>query len=277
MAQNLQLLKRRIRTSKNIAQIAKAMEMISASKIKRAQKTVESNKPYHERITDLTGTILGHANLSKFKHPFIQQNKSEKSLMFVISPDKGLCGSLNTNLAKVILEQDNKNMKYVSIGKKAQNFASRLDGEYLTGFNLGTTLPDYSLVFRLIEIINEEYVSGKVGSIKILYTQFNSIFAQEPIIKTILPIEVKTEKGELPFIFEPKTEEILVDLLPYYVEVVLYSCLIEAYTSEQAARMIAMGNAKNNALDIADYLTLSYNKSRQERITNELLSLSNNI
>ena len=277
MAQNLQQLKRRIKTATNIAQIAKAMEMISASKIKKAQKAVEANKPYSERVVNLTSNILNYVDLKKFKHAFIQKNDSEKSLIFVLSPDKGLAGSLTTNLFKQLLTIDSKDNKYVALGKKADLYSQRLSGEYLAGFNFGTTTPDYSVVYRLIEIINEEYLSGKVGSVKILYSKFNSIFSQEPILIPILPIEPQiTEDKDLPYLFEPDAVTMLEELLPYFIEVVLYSAVIEAYTSEQAARMVAMQNAKNNALDIADYLTLSYNKSRQERITNELLSLNNN-
>lgn len=277
MAQNLQLLKRRIKTSKNIAQIAKAMEMISASKIKKAQKTVENNKPYFEKITNLTKQILANADLSKFKHQYLEKKESDKTLLIVVSPDKGLCGSLNTNLFKKLLEVDNKTLKIVTLGKKSGQFSRRLEGELLDEFTVGTTFPDYSVVFNLLEIINNEYIKGDVSKVKVLFTQFNSIFSQEPVVKDLLPITPDLEKVELPYIFEPKPEEILVDLLPYFVEVSIYSMIIEAFTSEQAARMVAMQNAKNNALDIADYLTLSYNKSRQERITSELLSLSNNI
>ncbi len=278
MAENLQLLKRRIGTAKNIAQIAKAMEMISASKIKKAQSAVVNNKPYTERIITLTNNILRHADLKKFSHPYISnKSKSDKKLLIVTSPDKGLCGSLNTNLFKKILEQENKDTKIVAIGKRAGRFSGRLEGDLIGEFPMGTILPDYSIVYSIIEVINAEYLTGNVSKVEILYTEFSSIFSQEPTIKTLLPIDISHNEEELPYIFEPSEEEILSDLLPYYLEVYLFNSIIEAYTSEQAARMVAMQNAKNNALDIADYLTLSYNKSRQEGITNELLSLANNI
>lgn len=280
MAQNLQLLKRRIRTAKNIAQIAKAMEMVSASKIKKAQTAVINNKPYAERITKLTSSIMRNSDLSKFKHSYLKAPKSDKKLILVISPDKGLCGSLNTNLFKKILENDNKNNKLIIVGKKASIFSAKLDSEIVAEFPLGTSLPIYSTIYPILEIVNSEYASGKVSSFQVLFSEFNSIFQQSPNIKNALPIQQQTEEEEekaLPYTFEPNAAEMLNDLLPYYLEVLLYSALIEAYTSEQAARMIAMQNAKNNALDIADYLNLSYNKSRQEKITNELLDLSNTI
>lgn len=280
MAENLQLLKRRIKTAKNIAQIGKAMEMISASKIKRAQAAVLNNNPYAERIINLTTKIIRHADLKKFQHPYINQKKSEseKRILIVISPDKGLCGSLNTNLFKKLLEADDRDTKIIAVGKKASRFSQRLEGELIAEYSMGTILPDYSMVYNLVEVINNEYLSGNVSKVQIMYTRFTSIFSQEPVIKSVLPIEsAHDEETELPYIFEPSEEEILKDLLPYYLEVLLFNSIIEAYTSEQAARMVAMQNAKNNALDIADYLTLSYNKSRQEGITNELLSLANNI
>lgn len=277
MAQNLQLLKRRIRTAKNIAQISKAMEMISASKIKKAQAAVVANKPYAQKITLFTQSILKHTDRKHFTHPFLDPKTSDKTLTIIISPDKGLCGSLNTNLFKKILEEDNKNTKYVTIGKKASQFCQRLSGELISTTDIGTTLPPYTLVYKLIEIINTEYVSGNVNRVEILFNSFNSIFSQTPLKKTLLPIEPSIEEVDtrpLPYLFEPKAEKILTSLLPYFVEVILYNSLLEAYTSEQAARMVAMQNAKNNALDIADYLNLSYNKLRQERITSELLALS---
>lgn len=277
MAQNLQLLKRRIKTAQNIAQVARAMEMISASKIKRAQAAVENNKPYAARITNLTRTILTHADLEEFNHPYIDRIDSPTTILLAISTDKGLCGSLNTNLFKKLIELDNKNLKIITLGKKVEKFSRKLEGEVIANYNIGTTLPDYSIVFKIIETINNLYSKDKPSRFQILFSQFNSIFSQESITKDILPIQAHHEEEPLPYIFEPQAQEILSELLPYYLEVVLYSTIIEAFTSEQGARMIAMQNAKNNAFDIADYLTLSYNKSRQERITNELLSLANNI
>jgi len=275
MAANLQQLKRRIKTAKNIAQVARSMEMISASKIKKAQTLVENNKPYASRIINLTSSILSHVNPDKFKNPYIDGNASDKTLLIIISTDKGLCGSLNTNLFKKLIELDSKDLKIVALGKRSFPIASRLDGELIANMNIGTTLPEYSHVFRLIEVIKDEYLTGNVGSVKLLFNEFESIFTQLPKVANLLPIEkVEQEERPLPYIVEPRAEVILNDLMPYYLEILLYTALIEAFTSEQAARMVAMQNAKNNALDIADYLTLSYNKSRQERITNELLSLN---
>ena len=277
MPQNLQLLKRRIKTSKNVSQIAKAMEMMSASKIKKAQNLVENNKPYAGRITTLTQELIAAAG-KKYKHPYITGNNSEKKLLIAISPDRGLCGSLNTNLFKKLVASESKNTTLVTIGRKVELFAPRLSFDFLAAFPMGNTLPRFTNVYEIIRLVDEQFTTEKVGSVEVLYTQFNSFFQQTPEFKKILPIDISElpQKQEGAHLFEPNPQELLEALLPQYLEVSLYSTLLEAYTSEQAARMISMQNAKNNANDIANYLTLQYNKSRQEKITNEILDLSNN-
>ncbi len=278
MAQNLQLLKRRIKTSKNIAQIAKALEMIAASKIKKAQKAANGNKPYADRVSQVTEEILSSIDRKKFSHPYLTESKNPKSLIIAISPDRGLCGSLNTNLYKKLIEVDSTDVKAITVGKKIGLFASKLKCELLSSYPMGSTLPDFSLVYQLKTLVDEEYSSGNVGSVQILYAESTSLFIQTPILKALLPFTFEN-KGETPAndtsIFEPDKEAILQDLLPYYLEIQLFNALLQAFTSEQAAQMIAMQNAKNNARDIAEYLNLVYNKSRQERITNEILDLSN--
>lgn len=278
MAENLQLLKRRIKTSKNVSQIAKAMEMMSASKIKRAQKTVEGNKPYAKRLELLTSTLMRNAKEHKFTHPYIDGNSSEKKLLVVVSPDRGLCGSLNTNLYKALLPLEDKNTTVITIGKKAETFVVKSNFELLASFVMGTTIPGYSTVFELMSLIDELYKSEKVGTVDILYTEFKSFFVQTPVMRKVLPIDtsILTQEAHEYHLYEPGASLLLETLLPQYLEAALYSALLEAHTSEQVARMIAMQNAKTNANEIATYLTLAYNKSRQERITNEILDLSNN-
>ncbi|MCL4386939.1 ATP synthase F1 subunit gamma [Patescibacteria group bacterium] len=285
MAENLQFLKRRIKTASNIAQIAKAMEMISASKIKKAQDAVQNNRPYSEKITEVLEKALSSLDLEKFNHPYLKNNSSDKQsfspnkkLLIVMSPDKGLAGALPTNLIKKLLVLDSKDTYLITIGKKVEKIADRLNAQLVASFPLGTSLPNYSMVYPLIDLINQHYLENKVSEINILYTEFKSIFSQVPEVIRLLPFEInkeKTENKETQYTFEPGAKAILEELLPYYLEVKLYNYLIQAYTSEQAARMVAMQNAKNNALDIAEYLTLSYNKARQSIITNELLDLAN--
>lgn len=284
MPANLQLLKRRIKTSKNIAQIAKAMETISASKIKKAQDAAVSNKPYAEKILDLAGKAMSQTGRKKFSHKYIDLPLGKKSLYIIITPDKGLCGGLNTNLYKKIMEIDNSKSIYVTLGKKAQKFASKLEGELYASFPLGSTLPSYGTIIQVKTLLDELIEKKIVSEAHILFAEFESILTQKPTTVKLLPLVIEKIGGEVTekkvsenddAIFEPDAESFLLDLLPQYVETQIYNALIQAYTSEQAARMMAMQNAKNNAFDIADYLTLVYNKSRQERITNEILDLTN--
>lgn len=282
MAENLFLLKRRIKSANNIAQIAKAMEMVSASKIKKAQTIVEKNRAYSDRITTLTENIIANSDLKKFSHPFLRQNNSNKKLTIIFSPDKGLCGSLNTNIYKSLLEKDMSSSQVVVVGKKVESFAAKMNYELTASFHMGTSIPHYSVIFQLVTLIEQYYSDESAGSVEVVYAKFDSIFQQTITTTKLLPIAHQTNqdedegpKHELPFLVEPNIEQILSDLLPYYVEVKLYDILMNAYTSEQAARMVAMQNAKNNAKDVADFLTLTYNKNRQEKITNEILDLAN--
>jgi F-type H+-transporting ATPase subunit gamma len=281
MAENLFLLKRRIKTAKNIAQIAKAMEMVSASKIKRAQTIVEKNRAYSEKITTLTENIIKRADLKKFSHPYLTTSNSAKKLLIAFSPDKGLCGSLNTNLYKALLEKDLSNTTVVAVGRKMEMMNAKLTSDLLASYLMGTSIPHYSVVYQLIQLIEQFYIENPGGTVEVLYTRFDSLLKQTITTTHLLPLsqEVSAQPAEeledLPFIVEPDINSILTDLLPYYVEVKLYDLLMNSYTSEQAARMVAMQNAKNNAKDVAEFLTLTYNKNRQEKITNEILDLAN--
>lgn len=281
MAENLQFLKRRIKSASNIAQIAKAMEMISASKIKKAQSAIEGNKPYSDKISEIVSKALYSVDYNTYNHPYLQNNQVENELLIVFSPDKGLCGSLPTSLMKKLHENTNKNTLIITIGKKIAKFAAKTNGQLVASFPIGITLPKYSAIFPIINLINQYYFEKKICRVKILFAEFKSIFTQSPEIMDLLPLDFsnKINNGNKDAIsgykFEPSTANILEDLLPYYLEVKLYHYFIQAYTSEQASRMVAMQNAKNNALDIADYLTLTYNKARQAKITNELLDLAN--
>lgn len=277
MAENLLLLKGRRNTAQNIAQIAKAMEMIAASKIKRAQNTVENHKPYAQKIAELTSRLLSNTDSNKYKNPFLERNTSGKKLLIFMTPDRGLCGSLNTNLAKKLFEVDQKNTYVVTLGKRGERLASRLGFEIVASFPMGTRLPDYSTTYQLLKILEEYYKSGKVASVDFLFPEFDSIFSQTPKIQTLLPLQTPTvnENLDTTFLFEPDISNLLDSLIPHLIEIKIYDVIVQSYTSEQAARMMAMQNAKNNAVDVASYLTLLYNKSRQEKITNELLDISN--
>ncbi|MFH1368895.1 MAG: ATP synthase F1 subunit gamma [Elusimicrobiota bacterium] len=279
MSQNLQSLKKRIKTAQNISQIARAMEMIAASKIKKAQAAAQNNKPYSDKITEVLDRMLSSSRAEDIEHPYMAKNvNTQNRLLIAFSPDRGLAGSIVTNLCRKLLEFGSGNLTVVTVGNKIERFASRMGYEIPASFPFGGKFPHYTSVYPLMNIIQRSYLGKQVSEVHLLYTEFRSFFSQSPVAVKVLPIEPPKQAAEnqvLPYKFEPGLQYILNELIPYYLEIKLFNALIQAYTSEQAARMIAMGNAKENALDIGESLTLTYNKTRQERITNEILDLAN--
>ena len=277
MAQNLQQLKKRIKTSQSIAQITKAMEMIAASKIRKAQNSVERHSPYAKKIMSMTQRILQDKDLSEYIAKFLKR-KPGKKLVYVISPDKGLCGGLTVNLFKKLNSVVSKDDYVVSIGKKAISYSSKYDLNVLASFYSGMSFPRYEDIYPMIDIAKKFYFSGQASSVSVVYTEFKNMLVQEAVETEIFPIkrdENFKDDNEIDYIFEPSEERVLEDLMPFYFEVEFYDAIMNAYASEQAARMVAMKNAKENAKEIAISLTSIYNRSRQEKITNEILDLAN--
>ncbi|MDR1196479.1 MAG: ATP synthase F1 subunit gamma [Endomicrobium sp.] len=277
MAQNLQQLKKRIKTSQSIAQITKAMEMIAASKIRKAQTAVEKHNPYAKKIMYMVQKVLTDKDLHESIELLAKERAEQKKLIYVISPDKGLAGGLVVNLFKKLASYASKEDYIVAIGKKAVTNVVKYNFNTLASFNMGTSFPDYSNIYPMINMAEKFYLSGEVGTVSVIYTRFKNMLVQEPVCEEILP--VKPDKNfvdtGIDYIFEPNAAQVLNDLIPYYFEVEFYSAIVNAYASEQAARMTAMKNAKENANEIAASLTNIYNKSRQEKITNEILDLAN--
>lgn len=275
----LHILKRRIKAAQNVSKTTRAMQMIAASKLRRAQEAALSSRPYVEKLTRITQGLSAKIPLEQ-KHPYMKlQTDSEKTLLIVLCPDKGLCGGLITNLLREFLQfaEKQKNISYVVIGKKAEGSVVYLNKEIIASFPFGTTLPSFEMIYPIIRIIDENYSSGKVQTVKILYSNFVSIFSQKPTVATILPISLPQEQNTIDdsyTLFEPNPVSLLPALLQHYLEMSIYQYLLESYVSEQASRMIAMQNATNNARDIISDLQLEYNKSRQTKITSEILDIS---
>jgi len=276
MPQNLQQLKKRIRTSQSIAQITKAMEMIAASKIRKAQLSVEKHNPYAKKISFMVQKILTDKDLLEGIALFSKERQGKK-LIYVISPDKGLCGGLVVNLFKKLNAYASKDDIIISIGKKAINYALKYQYNVLASFNMGTSFPKYEDIFPMLELAKRYYMSGEVSTVSVVYTEFKNMLMQEAAADEIFPIKQDEDFKDngIDYIFEPDEPQVLADLMPYYLEVEFYGALMNAYASEQAARMTAMKNAKENANEISQSLTNLYNKSRQEKITNEILDLAN--
>lgn len=273
---NLLQLKRRIRAAGNVSKTTRAMQMIAASKLKKAQDATVAGRPYVEKLSSLSQNLLGKFD-NDYKHEYMKYNGNKKSLVLIFSPDKGLCGGLVTNLIREIINFDSQNSNniYLTVGKKTETTIVNLKKELIASFKFGTTLPSFDMVFPLVKIVDEYFLSKKVGSVKIVSTSFLNVFSQKPKITNILPIEFTNEKpASTSFtLFEPAPEKLLPPLLRHFLEMTIYQHLLESYASEQGARMFAMQNATDNALEIVQDLKLQYNKERQEKITNEILDI----
>ena len=277
------LLKRRIKTAQNVSKTTRAMQMIAASKLKRAQEVALGSRPYVEKLSLLVKSLSLKIDREEL-HPYMKSNASDTTLLIIFSPDKGLCGGLVTNLLRELLSfEKNKNFTFLTVGKKMENNVLRLNKTLIASFLFGNTLPALEMVYPIERIINDYFLNEKVNSVKVLSTHFSNFFSQVPKIETILPLafdynsETKenTSKDQTEFeMFEPKAVTILPSLLEHYLQMSIYQHLIESFLSEQAARMFAMQNATNNAKDIITELQLEYNKQRQEKITNEILDIS---
>lgn len=287
MASTIALL-RRIRTAQNVSKTTKAMQMIAASKLKKAQEAALASRPYVEKLSYVSKHLS--KRVDKPSLPAYMKNPSTgsgqnagKKLIVAISPDKGLCGGLVTNLTREVLVHTTKNDKLVTVGKKIEGPASRMGDQLIAAFPFGNTLPPFSIVYPVVQIINDEFISGKVDSVEIISTRFINMFTQKPETTKLLPLlpedmeidESKEKKLSDAFqLFEPNLESILPDLLKRYIEMVIYQEILESYLSEQAARMLAMQNATDNARDIIEDLKLEYNKTRQAKITSEILDIT---
>lgn len=272
-------LKRSIKAAQNVSKTTRAMQMIAASRLKRAQEATLSSRPYVQKLTELTQKLSTKVN-DKDKHPYMTLSTTDnKTLLIALSPDKGLTGGLVTNLLREFMQYmtKNDNSSYILIGKKFESQVVKMKNEVIATFHFGTTLPTLDIVYPLITLINDYYLSGKVTSVKVLYTNFNNFFSQTPTVTQLLPIalpeasETKTQEDTM--LYEPSISEMMPQLLKHYLEMSLYQFILESFLSEQAARMIAMQNATNNAKDIIQAYKLEYNKTRQAKITNELLDI----
>lgn len=271
---NLLALKRRIQVAQNVSKTTRALQMISASKLKRAQDAALSSRPYVEKLTQVSMNLASSIEKDDL-HEFMKENSSTNNLVLVISPDKGLAGSLISNILREVINSEEKNTLFIAIGKKAENFLVKSGRNIVASFPFGTTLPTFDLVYPVIKIINEQFLGKKVSKVKIISAKFQSIFTQIAQSSDLLPIRIpEIVKKEENMLFEPSAAELLPQILSHFLEMSVYQNILETYASEQAARMLAMKNATDNAKELIEEFRLEYNKGRQEKITNEILDIS---
>ena len=267
----------KIKSIKNTQKITRAMEMVAASKMRKAQERMRASRPYAERIR----TIVGHLALAhpEYKHPFMIEREAKRIGIIIISTDRGLCGGLNTNVFKTAVmalrEWRNKNaeVEVATIGAKAEAFFRRLRANLVGHASHLGDAPQISELIGTVKIMLDAYNEGRIDRLYLIHNKFINTMAQKPQAVQLLPIEPSDEaelKHHWDYLYEPEAKEVLDDLLMRYVESLVYQGVVENLASEQAARMVAMKAASDNAGNFISDLQLVYNKARQAAITQEI-------
>lgn len=277
-------IRRRIKSVKNTRQITKAMELVAASKMKKAQQAALAGRPYAQLMASMLAALEGR--VESIEHPFLTPREVRTRGILLITTDKGLCGPLNANLFKAVAEIKG-DAKYVSVGRKGSQFLARTKRQLLAEFTVSDRA-GFAEVKVAIEFLLKQYLEGTVDTIEVIYPRFKNTLVQETTVRPVLPLHsvseftahLREEAGDhrtadqRDMLFEPSAREVLEALLPYYVNRFIYQLVLSAKASEHSARMVAMKTAKDNATKLLGDLTLEYNKARQAAITQEILEIA---
>lgn len=277
-------IRRRIKSIRNIGQLTKAMQMVAASKMRRAQQHALAGRPYATLMNKVLVSLQKRTDPTL--HPLLHVRELKKELVLIISTDKGLAGSLNTNLFREAANFDQAKTAFVVTGKKARQFVARTKRELLADFELKDS-PSFVETKSMSKFATEKFLSREVDKVSVLYTHFINTINQRSVVQTLLPISnfdlAKGDSAEgaaedvdpmLGYVFEPSAEVVLDVMLPYYIQYQVFQMVLDARASEHSARMVAMKNATDNANQFIKDLTLEYNKMRQAGITTELLEIA---
>ena len=275
-------IRNKIKSVQNTRKITKAMEMVAASKMRKAQERMRHARPYGDKIRTIA-SHLAHAN-TEYRNPFLVKREGVKDAgIIVVTSDKGLCGGLNTNALRLAitkvreLQNEGRGVQLTAIGNKGFGFMQRFGGNivsHLTG--IGDT-PHMERLVGPLKVQIDAFSQGKIGTLYIVYTRFINTMKQEPVIEQLLPLpadrlqdDKAATRKNWDYLYEPEAKNVLDQLLTRYVEQIIYQAVAENIASEQSARMVAMKAASDNASSVIDDLTLIYNKTRQAAITKEL-------
>jgi len=279
-------IRRRIKSVKNTAQITKAMQMVAAAKMRKAQQAALAGRPYAALMNEVLGAVTRAA--TDLAHPLMDAREARKRCLVVISTDKGLCGSLNSNLLREAAKLDRATTIYITAGRKASQFIVRTKRQLAAEFTYKDT-PLFSEARAISRFARDMFLNGEADRVDILFTNFISTLNQRPEIVPFLPVgqikavtagvhgeemDAELSASATEYLFEPSPEHVFGALLPHYLNFKVYQILLEAKASEHSSRMVAMKNATDNAKQIIKDLTLEYNKMRQAGITNELLEIT---
>lgn len=268
----------KIKSVENTRKITKAMEMVAASKMRKAQDRMRAARPYADKIRNVAAH-MSHAE-PEYKHPFLIKRDQVKNVgIIVVTSDKGLCGGLNTNVLRISVNQmqewsnNNLGVKVCAIGNKGNTFMGRMNAEVKSSLvGLGDT-PHMDKLIGPVKIMLDAYVAGEIDQLYIAYNRFINTMKQEPLLQQLLPLsgdKLGAPQGHWDYIYEPDAKPIIDDLMVRYIESLIYQSVAENMASEQSARMVAMKAASDNAKTVINELKLVYNKARQAAITKEI-------
>ncbi len=277
---SIRILRRRIKSAKNIAQITKAMELVAASKMKKAQAAAIAGKQYAQKIYEMVTNLATRTEVSN--HPYLVRPSvlTGKRLIILISTTKGLCGGLNSTLFRFLIKTypDFAKHDVITLGKKGTSLVVRLGAALKADFS--DTTPFIASVPAIVDLLVTEYLAGSYDGVDVVFNEFKSALQQVPKKKTVLPLSLevatdgqKEDEAFSEFVIEPSKKEVFDALLPHYIENQIRDAVLQAEASEHSARMVAMRNATDNASSLIDGLTLLYNKERQAKITFEIADI----
>jgi len=272
----------KIKSVENTKKITKAMEMVAASKMRKAQERMRAARPYSDKIRNITAN-LASAN-PEYTHPFMATAKgtAAKQIGFiVVTTDKGLCGGMNTNILRLVTQQSREleaagnKIQAVAIGNKGLGFLNRVGVKVVSHLTQIGDTPHLDKLIGPVKVMLDEFEDGKLDAVYLCYTKFINTMKQEPVIEQLLPLpanKLEADKGNFgwDYIYEPEAQTVIDELVVRYVEALVYQAVAENLASEQSARMVAMKSASDNAGNVIGELKLVYNKTRQAAITKEL-------
>jgi len=270
----------KIKSVQNTRKITKAMEMVAASKMRKAQERMRSARPYSEKIRRLAAN-LSQALITDYRHPFLVKTENVKRVgLIVVTTDKGLCGGLNTNILRQSMNsmrqweaEGVEEIRVTAIGNKGLGFMQRLGAKVVSHVTQMGDTPHLEKLIGPIKVMIDAYQAGEIDAVHIAYTRFINTMKQEPVIEPLLPLcgeRLGTPEGSWDYLYEPDAQTVIDDLLIRYVEALIYQAVAENMASEQSARMVAMKAATDNAGNVIKELQLVYNKARQAAITKEI-------
>jgi F-type H+-transporting ATPase subunit gamma len=268
----------KIKSVENTRKITKAMEMVAASKMRKAQERMRHARPYAEKIRNVAAH-LSHAH-TEYKHPFVVKRNEVKNIgLIVVTSDKGLCGGLNTNVLRMAINQmktwesEQRGVAVTAIGNKGLGFMGRVGANVKSHvIGLGDA-PHMDKLIGPVKVMLDAYIAGEIDQLHICYTRFINTMKQEPVIEQLLPVtgeQLGSATGYWDYIYEPEAPEVINELMVRYIESLVFHAVAENMASEQSARMVAMKSASDNAKSVIGELKLVYNKARQAAITKEI-------